>query len=197
VAKRTKGINPHHWFYGLQRELRNNDNAYTVLAGSACEQWLNGEFFRYLSTKLPPSFYPYPEAGKRDVVVFHQSTHEAAAVVETKLVYLNYSKTRIANYFDVLGWQMQKALNRLPNAEVIGLALAAYAYWGDRRRKPSLKQFREDVVLPALLKAARSHRAVMAKPTVETLLKLRDNVRVGGARATVALVGQYLRFPKK
>jgi hypothetical protein len=37
----------------------------------------------------------------------------------------------------------------------------------------------------------------MAKPTVETLLKLRDNVRVGGARATVALVGQYLRFPKK
>jgi hypothetical protein len=68
---RTKGINPKKWFYQLKKRLNTKGRLRTVLAGAACEQWINSELFCTISDALTSNqeLTVYPEHNKNDMAI--------------------------------------------------------------------------------------------------------------------------------
>jgi hypothetical protein len=207
TAMKRWGVNPKKWFYGFRDELRSRaDEVSLRLAGAAAEQWLNAELFAYLARNLRNSggLYAYTEWKKHDVTVFsldptdphdYEKKGGIEAILETKLFYTGYKSAKMQGYFDKLITQMERARSSMskdgsPHGASIGLVLAAYVRWPDRKQETA-KQFKQ-----RLLDTGRTH---FAKRTLETIIdrRHRDEVHVGalGRPIEVSLYGQYLLLP--
>ncbi len=198
MTQRT-GINPHRWFYSFRDFLEPRRLA-TVLAGSAAEQWLNAEFFRYLAGDLSGSgdLTVYPEWGKRDLALMEvvdgrPITSEAAAIIEAKVVYSSYEPGKIDTYVKTLLKQVSSAA-RNEGCPAFGLLFAVYGYWpGVRRRPPrrTMQEFRR-LVGSTLDGAMRRYpRLKRGKYAMETFLPER-RICVGATHAVVGVAAQYV-----
>jgi hypothetical protein len=190
--ERLSGISSKRWFFGFRNWLRRRKRARHVLAGSAAEQWLNGEFFAYLSEVLPSKYYVFPEVKKRDLSIFTLPPDDKLlASIEVKLVYRTYSEARIRVYAQRLIEQMNAATAE-DRCASFGWFFGVYnSKWvGKARARQSLGEFRRSV--GEIVRAEAADRgALVAKPSMETMLA-EEPVMLGGLKRHVALVGQYL-----
>jgi hypothetical protein len=198
MATRVKGINSKAWFYGFQESLKKRPEAIrTVLAGSAAEQWLNGELFRHIVSVLPATHTAYPEFGKKDLTILPVkdgvpvvSDLRAATVIEVKVVYLAYSHSKRVQYVERLLDQVEHAATT--HGQALGWVVGVYGYWGQPYRDESFVAFRKD--LNGIVRDTAEGRPPgirVAKPAMETLIDV-GTVRIGGATAQVGAVAQYL-----
>jgi hypothetical protein len=204
-GRMRKGINPKLWFYRLRDALVAEQNRPCVLAGAACEQWINGELFRVVARGLDgTSLTAYPEWNGRqhDVVVMRHAPSDGAAwsspvaIIECKVVYPSYSASKRARYLDRLIEQL--AVPHLENPARAGFFIGLYAYWPDYREpKESFSDFRSD--LGCLLR----DRAKQGDPSfeirmdhggaMETFLE-ETPAKIGAASVVVGCVAQYIRL---
>lgn len=204
VSGMTKGINPKKWFYGLHAALEAERDRPCILAGAACEQWINGELFRVIARGLDgTNLTAYPEWNKRqhDVVVMRHdpSSGEAwatpVAVVETKLVYSNYPPSTRRRHLERVIEQL--AVHHTASPTRVGVFVAIYAYWPEHSTpKESFAEFRRNV--GSLLR----ERALQGMPgfsitmdhkgSMETVLD-ETHAKVGAADVVVGCVAQYIR----
>jgi hypothetical protein len=102
----------------------NADRLATAFLGSACEQWINGEFFQAIA-KARPNIWARPEFSKRDLVLFPDEQAELARdpalVAESKVIYSSESLQIQHSKLDKLARQLQLAEERYPRAVVVGL----------------------------------------------------------------------------
>lgn len=200
-----KGINPKKWFYGLHEALAAERDRPCILAGAACEQWINGELFRVIARGLDgTNLTAYPEWNKRqhDVVVMRHDPSSGAAwatpiaVVETKLVYSNHPPSTRERHLERLIAQL--AVHHTASPTRVGVFVAIYAYWPEYTTpKESFAEFRLSV--GRLLRA----RAKQGAPgftirldhggSLETLLK-KTPAKIGAADVVVGCVAQYIRL---
>lgn len=202
-----RGVNPKAWFYGFGRHLNRPARVQHVrraLAGSSAEQWLNMEFNAYLLDTLPPGLYAYPESSKRDLSVFsfeypeqNENEHVAEAVIETKLIYRQYSQPSISRRIGVMAAQLKRTLDAEEACKAVGLVFGVWANWTNparpvrtrAARRLNLASFR-DIAGKTIRDAALEWKFRGAKPTMETLVAP-GTVKVGPWNVEIALVGQY------
>lgn len=198
------GINAHRWFYDLICALRRSRGARTILAGSACEQWVNGQIYAVIVAGLRGTrLTAYPEWNRRqhDCAVFRVDPAAGVAwnapdaVVETKLVYSNYDTGKRRAYIRRILEQLEAESTATKR---IGFVIGVYASWNPSGPDEPLKLFRARlgrIIRDECEAVGSSFRARIAKPTMETVLPER-RVQVGAASAVVACVGQYVIIEK-
>lgn len=199
-----KGINPKKWFYGLRAALEAERDRPCILAGAACEQWISGELFRVIARGLDgTNLTAYPEWKKRqhDVVVMRHdpSSGEAwaapVAVIETKLVYSNYSPSKRRGHLERLIEQL--AVPHVASPTRVGVFVAIYTYWPEHATpKESFIAFRRNVGSLLRERAVRGTRGfsitIDHKGSMETVLD-ETHAKIGAADVVVGCVAQYIR----
>ena len=205
------GINPKDWFYGFRDDLQErSEHVRARLAGAAAEQWINAEFFAFLSKFLDGDrrFYVYPEWKKLDMAVFRQHEHHdktdehdpIEAIVEAKLFYRGYAKTKTRAYVAKLGEQLDNARALMIEDSVdghvgkcVGLVFAAYVKWPERfdgrKNRATSGEFKR--YAGSLIRSSLPKRVKVAKETLETLVE-EGKTKIGSVEVDVGLYGQYV-----
>ena len=208
---RKWGISPKQWFYGFRDELRARGNAVRArLAGAAAEQWLNAEFFAFLSNNLSRGFYPYPEWRKRDLAIFrrhpdykHTDSYDSTeAIIETKVFYRGYGETKTTSYVRTLARQLSHAQRLMaadgnPHGMCVGLLFGAYVKWDERFDRRQIRSSPREFTRESgatIRRVARESGLAVAKDAMETFVNV-DETSVGGERIEVGLFGQYVVAP--
>lgn len=202
------GVNPKSWFYGLRDALAANDS-HAILAGAACEQWLNAELFRVIGRSLNGTrLTAYPEwsgEGRRhDVAVLPfvpgepDAWRRPVAIVECKLVYRSYGPEKRADYLERLVEQLDVAFAHEPLR--VGFFLAVYAAWPDYRQPASFSEFRSDVGALFRERMRRDDGGLNLRTdhgeSLETLVP-ETTTKIGAADVIVGCVGQYFRVERR
>jgi len=201
-----KGINPKAWFYGLREALVNERNRPCVLAGAACEQWLNGELFRVVAEGLGKTkLTAYPEWKRRqhDVAVLPyrpndpDAWYSPVAIAECKVLYSNYSPGKRAAYLDRLLEQV--SAKHSGSLTRVGFLIGVYAYWPGYRKPPkeSFRDFRQAIggLLRSRVEKGIPGFSVQVDHggAMETFLE-ETKSKVGAAEVVVGCVAQYFRL---
>lgn len=202
-----RGLNGKAWFYGFRAGLKREENRPWVLAGAACEQWINGELFRVIAEHLRGTrltVYPEWQGRQHDLAVLRAvpndpvAWREPIAVVECKVVYLNYSPAKRGAYIERVFEQLAAPHSR--NPQRVGFLVGVYAFWPDYRRRPpreTFKEFRESLGRGFRKCVERGIKGFSTRVdhggAMETLIDETD-ASIGGARVTVGCVAQYVRL---
>lgn len=203
--KKYQGISPKRWFYLVSTILKKSR---VILSGPACEQWVNAEFYKLLAKDLKGTpYYPCAEWEKKDITVFSSDNDDIPVVhMETKILYPEYSQSKVDDYLNKLKEQLTSkdfSDENWKDCVKIGLVLGIYSHWEwvEKPRNKTFEEFRSE-----LGKEVRGWKNEVNKDNesnckiivdhggaLETLLEVRK-VAVGGAKAWVGAVGQYFRF---
>lgn len=200
-----KGVNPKVWFYGLRDALVAEQNRPCVLAGAACEQWINGELFRVVAQGLEgTSLTAYPEWNGRqhDVAVLRHSPSDGTAwntpvaVVECKVVYPSYSALKRAQYLDRLIEQLVVPHSEDPARA--GFFIGLYAYWPEyRKQRETFSDFRRSLGRLLRDRATQGASGFTIRMdhggAMETFLD-ETPAKIGAAEVVVGCVAQYIRL---
>lgn len=197
------GVNAKRWFYGLRSALRGDKSVSAIMAGAACEQWVNGQLFSVIASGLRSTqLTAYPEWNRRqhDCAVFHvppgknpvAEWDSPVAVVETKLLYLNYRHAKRERY---VARVLQQLAAPSTATRRVGFILGVYAWWMERGHPPeTFREFRRNVgavIREQVGRPPAGFRAEAARGAVETILP-EGTERIGASRALVGCVGQYV-----
>jgi hypothetical protein len=206
TKRSANGINPKAWFYNLRTRLQ-QDDVKIVLAGAKCEQWFNSELFKVVVQGLGKELTAYTELGKRDVSILACPGEETAqfdwkkpplAVIETKLLYFTSYDHKAA--LEKLEKQLLKQEESLELR--MGLVLGVFRDWRGRdetKTREDFKEFRANVrkQFDSFSKESSPQGfsiVVDHSGSMETIVDLCFDNKIGGRNVPVALIGQYVVF---
>jgi len=203
--KRLNGLNPKDWFYGLRRRLRRR-SIRAVFAGSACEQWVNGELYQVIAANIEnTNLTAYPEWNRRqhDIAIFKLSPGQKenvdwerpVAIVECKLVYDAYmggTGKKAQQYIERL---LEQLTAESTADHRIGLLLGVWSRWGAETDENQFGLFRR--ALSTKLTEACNKKSntqwqfTPARNCMETIHDF-EKYRMGASKYEVGCVGQYV-----
>jgi hypothetical protein len=129
-ARAAHGFGPRPIFFEVLKphfELpQNAERLVTVLLGSACEQWINGELFLALNASRL-ALAVVPEREKRDLVLYSLNDRKTPRlVIETKLIYSTYGESKQRCKLLELRLQLEESRVRYPNTPAVGLVVSFF-----------------------------------------------------------------------
>jgi len=123
-ASRGMGMQPLFYSAIFPHFCANAKRVAASCLGSACEQWINGEFF-YALHQANESLWVRPEKYKHDLVLFRDEQAERegnpALVIESKVLYSSESLGKQRARLEVLVRQLDRIVRKFPGAQVFGI----------------------------------------------------------------------------
>jgi len=156
-------IDPKGWFAGFLKNLKErDDHVRLVFSSAASEQWLNAEFFAYISEQLQgTNHYAQCEWRKTDAAVFScEGAELPVAIVESKLVYNSkIGKQRAEAQVDKLIEQLTREPKHFNRVKArIGLLFAFHQRWDNDPEPPqTFDAYREGTAGLLLKKLKKLH----------------------------------------
>ena len=177
-SRARHGFSPKRVFFDVLKkhfdERRNGQRLVRALRGSACEQWINGEFFLAI-LKACPDLIVYPEVEKRDLVFYPAAAPTAPAlIIETKLFYGHYAASKRDEKLAELTRQIRKNQKDWPGAKAVGLVVS-FAYWRAGERETAKRVARQLPKRAALASAGLRNAFGQSRRSVENLTAITFN----------------------
>lgn len=118
------------------RRSENRERLLETVLGSASEQWINCECFQAIR-RARPTCAIRPEWKKRDIAFFREyGDEEPVSIIETKVLYANYSRAKQVGMIARLEEQMREATDWVGGAAhrnaIGGLVVSFDWAWADR-----------------------------------------------------------------